>query len=247
MITRDLGNITVVSAFDSTAAGGYRSCAGGPGGTCTCAGVLSTGLGLFGFGGFMIDRLGLKDSYSAVAVAVDARAETGTTAASSVQLTYYAITAGLQHSSSTCSDGFTNLSTAQWITDRPLVIQTTSTSTGSAGSAYFNGNEGFLVATPQAVISSTVAGLTTSTGYARYLGEAPVFALDTAKRFIRVVIAPNITTTGCGTAAMSVNASLIFGDPSKGPFETLNVDGVELTGVGQRVRGRVHVTTGCST
>ena len=247
MITRDLGNITVVSAFDSTAAAGYRSCTVSGTGTCTCAGVLSTGLGLFGFGGFMIDRLGLKDSYSAVAVAIDARAETQTSAASSVQLTYYAITAGLQHSSSTCSDGFTNLSTAQWVTDRPLVIQTTSTSLNSAGAAYFNGNEGFLVATPQAVISSTVAGLTTSTGYARYLGEAPVFALDTAKRFIRVVIAPNITTTGCVTPAMSVNASLIFGDPSKGPFETFNVDGTENTGLGQRVRGRVHVTTGCST
>ena len=247
MITRDLGNITVVSAFDSAAAGGYRSCAGGPGGTCTCAGVLSTGLGLFGFGGFMIDRLGLKDSYSAVAVAVDARAEVATSAASSVQLTYYAITAGLQHSSSTCSDGFTNLSTGQWVTDRPLVIQTTSTSTGSAGAAYFNGNEGFLVATPQAVISSTVAGLTTSTGYARYLGEAPVFALDAAKRFIRVVIAPNITTTGCATPVMNVNASLIFGDPSRGPFDIINVDGTESTQVGSRIRGRVHVTTGCST
>ncbi len=247
MITRDLGNITVVSGFDDVAQGGFRSCAGTGTGTCTCAGYLSTGIGLFGFGGYMIDRLGLKDNYSAVAVAIDARAEVGTSAASSVQLTYYAITAGLQHSSSTCSDGFTNLSTAQWITDRPLVIQTTSTSTGSAGAAYFNGNEGFLVATPQAVISSTVAGLTTSTGHARYLGEAPVFALDEAKRFIRVVIAPNITTTGCATPALRVDASLIFGDPGGAPFTIKNVDGTESTANGSRIRGRVHVTSGCST
>ena len=247
MITRDLGNITVVSGFDDAAQSGFRACAGTATGTCTCAGYLSTDIGLFGFGGYMIDRLGLKDNYSAVAVAVDARAEVATSAASSVQLTYYAITAGLQHSSSTCSGGFTNLSTAQWVTDRPLVIQTTSTSTGSAGAAYFNGNEGFLVATPQAVISSTVAGLTTSTGYARYLGEAPVFALDAAKRFIRVVIAPNITTTGCVTPAMRVNASLIFGDPGRAPFEIINVDGTESTENGSRIRGRVHVTTGCST
>ena len=247
MITRDLGNITVVSAFDDTAQAGFRSCTVGGTGTCTCAGYLSTGLGLFGFGGYMIDRLGLKDNYSAVAVAVNARAEVATSAASTVQLTYYAITAGLQHSSSTCSGGFENLSTGQWVTNRPLAIQTTSTSTGSAGAAYFNGNEGFLVATPQAVISSTVAGLTTSTGYARYLGEAPVFALDAAKRFIRVVIAPNITTTGCATPAMRVNASLIFGDPGRGPFDIINVDGTESTENGSRFRGRVHVTTGCST
>ena len=243
MITRDLGNITVVSAFDSTAAAGYRSCTVSGTGTCTCAGVLSTDLGIFGFGGFMIDRLGLKDTYSAVAVAVDARAEVQTSAASTVQLTYYAITAGLQHSSSTCSGGFTNLSTGQWVTDRPLVIQTTSTSTAATNYSA----EGALVALPLAVISSTAAGLTTSTGYARYLGEAPVFALDAAKRFIRVVIAPNITTTGCATPAMNVTASLIFGDPGRGPFEIFNVDGTESTAIGSRVRGRVHVTTGCST
>jgi archaellum component FlaG (FlaF/FlaG flagellin family) len=246
MITRDLGNLTIVSAFDSTAASGYRACTVSGTGTCTCAGVLSTDLGLFGFGGFMIDRFGLKDSYSGVAVAVDARAEVLTSAASSVELHYYAITAGLQHSSSTCSGGFTNLSTAQWLTDRPLVIQTTSTSTGSANAAYVN-TDGKVVSDYSTVISSTAAGLSTSTGYARSVGEAATFALDAAKRYIRVVIAPNIMTTGCLTPAMKVNASLIFGDPGRGPFTIFNTCGTESTALGSRVRGRVQVTTGCST
>tara|TARA_R110000751_G_scaffold67156_8_gene137067 strand:+ start:4602 stop:5330 length:729 start_codon:yes stop_codon:yes gene_type:complete len=242
MITRNLDNITVVAAFDSTAAGGYISC-GGPAGTCTCAGNLSTDIGLNGFGGFMVDRLGLKDNYSAVAVALNARAEVHSSAASTVQLTYYAITAGLQHSSSTASADFTNLSTGEWVTDRPLVI--TTTSTVASGASYTA--DGALVALPLTIISSLTPGMTTSTGYARYVGEAPVFALAAAKRYIRVVVAPTVLTTGCATPPLNVQASLIFGSPGKGPFTNYNVDGTESTELGSRVRGRVVVTTGCST
>lgn len=242
MITRDLANITVVNAFDSTPAGGYRSCTVSGVGTTACAGVLSTDLGLFGFGGFMIDRLGLKDNYAAAAVAVEASAHVATSAASTVQLTYYAVTVGMQHSSSTCSAGFTNLTTEQWLTDAPLLIQTTAT---SSGTAFGWSSEGTLVAAPIAVFASTDAGLTTSTGYARFVGSAPVFNLANAKRFVRVVIAPNIMTTGCATLAMDVRANLIFGDPSAAPFAVTLVDGTLSTE--RAVRGRVVVTSGCST
>lgn len=242
MITNDLSNLTIVSAFDSSAAGGYRACTVAGTGTCTCGGYLSTDIGLFGFGGFMIDRFGLKDNYAAAAIAIDAQAEVGSSAASTVMLTYYAITAGLQHSSTTCSGGFSNLTTADWITNRPLLIQTTAT---SSGTAFGWTSEGTLVAAPIALFASVEAGNTTSTGYARYVGDAPVFNLAEAKRFIRVVIAPNILTTGCATPAMSVRASLLFGDPSNGPFIVTNVDGTASTQ--RNVRGRVIVTTGCST
>jgi len=229
MITRDLANLQVVGAFDSPAAGDFHSCTV-TGFTCTCGGFVSTDIGFLGFGGRMIDRLGLRENFAAVAAAVKARANVATSVESTAMLRYYGVTIGLQHSSSTCSGGFSNYSTGQWVNDYPLVEVSTATSTGAS---YYT-VEGADVAAVTARLMTTGLSSSTSTGYAEYAGPAAEFDLCGAKRFIRMMVAPHIEATGCASPSLSVTGVLIFGDPGSGPHST-------------NIRGRIHVTSGCST
>lgn len=229
MITRDLANTQSVGAFNAPAAGDFHSCTV-TGFTCTCGGFVSTDIGFLGFGGRIIDRLGLRENFAAVVAAVQAKANVTTSAESTAMVKYYGLTIGLQHSSSTCSGGFSNYSTDEWVNDYPLVEVSTATSTGAS----FYSVEGADVAAASARLMTTGLTSSTSTGYAEYAGRAPVFDLVGAKRYIRMMIAPHIEATGCGSPTLSVNGILIFGDPGAGPHST-------------SIRGRIHVTSGCST
>ena len=234
MITRELKNIQVVGAFNTPSTGtghtlaAFHSCTVA-GFTCTCAGVVSTDTGYFGFPGRMIDRLGLSENFSAVAVGVTARAAITTTVASTASVQYHGLTIGLQH---TCSTGGTwaNYSTGSWIEDYPLVRVSTSTSTGDS---YYTAEKARF-SDFSAALMSTALTSSTSTGYAEYAGPAPVFELTGAKRYVRPVIAPHIEVTGCGAPGLEVSGVLIFGHPDKGPHST-------------SIRARVHVTSACST
>ena len=237
MITRASANLQIVGAIPTlpNTTDGFHDWAK-TGGTCTCAGVVSTGTfpNSTGFAGYIIDRLGLSQNFNSVAIGVQARANYSpiSSADSTAHFTYYGLGIGLQHSSSTCSGGFTDYSTADWKVDQPFVVVTTATSTASA----FYTVEGAGVADSIASVLTTALTSATSTGNALFIGgPAPVFNIAPAKRFIRAVIGPHIETSGCGQASMFVQGGvMVFGDPDKGPADST-------------IRGRVHVTSACST
>lgn len=234
MITRELKNIQVVPGFHTpgsyAAPALFHSCTVA-GFTSACGGPLSTDVGYYAWGGPIIDRLALNDSFNAVAVALNARADITTSVESTAMVKYYGLTIGLQHSSSTAASGFSNLSTGEWVIDYPL--QQVSTATSTAAGLYTV--EGAGVAASHAGLLSTALSSSTSTGYAVYVGPAPVFSLEAAKRYVRAVVAPHIEVTGCGSPGLSVNGVLVFGYPGSGPAST------------DAPRGRVQVTSACST
>lgn len=235
MITRDLASLQAVDGFNtpSTGAGNapapFHSCTVA-GFTSACAGQLSTDVGYFAWGGVLVDRLGLTQRFSAVAALVRARAQVTTSAESTAMVKYYGVTIGLQHSSSTCSGDFENYSTGTWVEDYPLVQVSTATST--TGSFYTA--EGAIVADAQAALMSTALTSSTSTGYAHYAGPVPVFPLEGAQRYIRMVVAPHIEVTGCGSPGLFVDGVLLFGYPDTAPLST-------------SIKGRIQVTSACST
>lgn len=218
MITRDLSNVQVVHAFNNKS----TALALAPfnlftvaGQVCTCGGVLSTSLsGQAGFGGPMIDRLGLADNYNAVVPAISAWGAI-TASATTCSLAYMSVQVGIQHSSSTCSADFSDYSTEHWLAARPL--QRTTTATTTADTFYDATGESTLVSPANAALMTTSATTSTSTGYAYYVsGPSPVFPLTGAKRFLRMVVVPRIENDGCAGSYMHVTGSFVFGDPDKG-------------------------------
>lgn len=227
MINRALAGLTPVAALQDTS---FHSCTV-TGYFCTCqpyTGASALGSGL---GGQIIDRLGLVEGYNAVGVVPTVRAvRQGSTTCYTDD--YVGIATGIQHSSTTCLGNFSDYSTENWAAERALVWVTTATST-SASPAY--NNEAALMGAPAAQVLSTSRVCSSSTGYV-VLAGGPITAVpaDGLKRFIRVIVAPRIETTGCGGTYATVGASLVFGYPDK-------------AAPGTAIRGRVHVTSACTT
>ena len=233
MISRDLANTQTVHAFNppSTGTDPTAFCIVTLAGTtCTAAGTLSTAaLNGYGFGGRIIDRLGLAENYNAVVPVVSSWGEVEPCATTCVAR-FLGVSIGLQHSSSTCSADFSNYSTELWQGRRPLHMVGTSTSTA----APLYNSEAFLLSTTDQGLLTT--GATTSSGYAVLVGgPAPAFPITGAKRFLRMVVAPHIEgVCTCGFPQLFVFGSLLFGDPDKGVASCTP-------------RGRVVVTCACST
>lgn len=226
MISRDLGGVNVVHAFDQKL---FHSCTVS-GFTCTCGTVDTGGALPFSLAGYIIDRLGLTRSYNSVVLSAYGMGSRQSSAGTCTG-DYVGVTLGLQHSSSTCSGGFTDYSTGTWQTERPFTWVTTATST--AASPFFSAEQA-LMGAPASTQLSTAASTTTSTGYIALVGgPAAGVPLDGAKRFLRLLVAPHIETTGCGGSNANIGGVLIFGDEDESPAPTVS-------------RGRVHVTSACS-
>ena len=230
MISRNLAGLVPVTAVNEA---GWHTCAG-VSAFCTCQPYTGATALAFGLGGRIIDRLGLVEGYAAVAVVPTAA---GNRIGSTTCYTddYAGVATGIQHSSTTCLGGFTDYSTENWASERALVWVTTATSTGATGSPAYNADAALLGA-PASQVLTTGRVCSSSTGYL-VLGGGPltVVPTDGMKRFIRVIVSPHIETTGCGgTILTAVGASLIFGyaDSAK---------------AGTAIRGRIHVTSACTT
>ena len=231
MISRHFGATEYVHAFNPVT---YSPC-----GTVevTACGTVDTGGALpFSFGGRIIDRLGLGRGYRAMMPVLTANGVIGTSAFLTCTIKYLGVEWGVQHSSTTCSADFADYSTADWRGEQALWVMTTSTTTGGATGLYssahrqisdFNG--GFL---------STAPTTSSSTGYAMLVsGVTPeAIQLDGALRFLRLVVLPRIESTAgacsCGMN-LTVGAGLLFGDADEAPPAA--------------PRGRIHVTSACST
>lgn len=224
MITRDLASVNSVHALDQMA---FHSCTVS-GFTCTCAGPINSAVSTTAYPGRLIDRLGLSRRYAAVKVVVAGYGDIQASAGSTAMTNYMGIAVGLQHSATTCSGDFTDYSTGDWGPEEAFQVVTTATSTSSP---FYNVQA---LSANAAGILTTALTTSTSTGYANFVGTgATAIPLAGAKRFLRVVIAPHIETTGCAGSNMKVSASLIFGIPEEAPVAS--------------PFGRVHVTSACST
>lgn len=226
MISRGLKETQVVHAFDQKV---FHSCTVS-GFTSACGPVDTGGALPYSYAGRIIDRLGLGNNYNSVLVAVHADGIVQASA-TSCTINYVGLSFGLQHSSSTGLTGFTDYSTADWPAERALVRVSTATSTDDG----FYSAEAAFVSPNTAALMTTSPSTSTSTGYAVLVGgEAPVIPISGAKRYLRVLVAPHIETTGCGGSYANVSGALVFGDGDKNPADS-------------PIRARVHVTSACTT
>lgn len=213
MISRGLKEAQVVG--DAFVQKTFHSCT--VSGFTSACGVADTGGALpFSHTGRIIDRLGLAQNYNSVLLAVHALG-TVQASATSCTINYLGIALGIQHSSSTAASGFADYSTADWVAEQPLVRVSTSTSTGDG----FYSAEAAFVSDFTSAAMTTSPSTSTSTGYADYVGgPAAVIPISGAKRFLRIVVAPHIETTGCGGSFMTVSGALVFGDGDKNPADS---------------------------
>lgn len=228
MINRFLSEAEYVHAFDAVT---FHSCTVS-GFTCSC-GAQDTGGALpFSYTGRLIDRMGLSRNFQAVKLVASAQgviqtSGVGTTA----MIQYLGLSLGLQHSATTCSGGFVDWSTGDWGGEQALQNVTTATSTASG---LYTVAGATVSPVGLAQVLSTALTTSTSTGYAALAsGGSNAIPITGAGRFIRIVVAPHIETTGCAGSNMTVTGGLIFGHPdaaaAPAPF------------------ARVFVTSGCST
>lgn len=232
MITRHFGETQIVTAAPFKS---FVSCTLGTAGlTSACGGTLSNALGLC-WSGYIIDRLGLSKEFASVLLVPSIQQDPNTSATSCF---YYGITLGLQHASST-SGSWQDYSTGEWPIKQSLLAQTTTTATSTAITDLAPSRE-TLALGPNAYYLSTAGTCTTSTHYAHFVSYSNMaINLAGCKRFVRVLIRPEIEpggTTCSAAAGMNTMVSLVFGHPTSGP-----------TGLLDTVRGRIIVTSGCST
>ncbi len=187
MITRDVGEVRVVPAFNSAS---YDASCGSMNGDSTGNLVL----------GFIIDRLGLGRSFNAVLVEADVDADIGTSTASDNKAGF--ISAWLFHSSTTCAADFDLYSTER-VARQPLFIfagpNATSTLTG-----------GYTATSTSVGTFGTFSA--TATGSAR-AGFGAVYSLAGAGRYLQVAVLPEAYASSSGGTRMRCSASLIFGEP----------------------------------
>jgi hypothetical protein len=189
MITRDIAGVFVVPAFDLKT---FKSCDGGPSYACGYNPTNS------GFNGRIIDRLGLPTQYNSALVVAESLAVFEASSSGQVgsfRQSYLGLSVGLDHNCSTGA-GWTAYATGCWSSEHALYLQ----STASTENQYL------------ATATDTGNALCTSTGFA-IGGVAAAFDLTGAKRYIRVVVAPTIHSSGCALQ-MPVTASVIFGAPT---------------------------------
>ena len=235
MITRDVKQLLVVPAF--VHAQRFRACdAGSNVATCTCAGGSTAAGSCSWFPGFIIDRLGLRESYRSVLIAPNVYGDINVSD-ENARIFFQGISVGLQH---TCTTGgtFADYSTGDWIEKVGLWRQTTATSTAPTPARLYTAvqyDAADVLGEVMATTSSTSAGApSTSTGQSYYVGPSAAFDLGGAKRYIRCMLKPIIDTTACGALGLQMSATAIFGEP-------------DLARPNEAEVKRILVTTPCAT
>lgn len=202
MITRDLTGLCSVQAMTPLAA--VHSCTV-TGFTSACGSNNMSAFGNGAISGFVIDRLALPGQYNALLVSVAGHGPIQASA-TSCRLQYVGVGIGLQHAA--CSTaGWTDFSTGAFATVAGRYVSTATSTADAWWSAGLGRATGAL---------TTAATTSTSTGTQELIANA-VFDLTGAERFVRVVVAPRIETTGCGGSYTSLAAQAVFGHAAVSP------------------------------
>lgn len=241
MITRDLHQAQVVPAFVNNAR--FIGCTIS-GYSCTPGGATSAiGTSEF-YPGFMVDRLGLTRAFRSVMIAPVVYGSVATTEGTG-NIAVITLSAGLQHTSAS-GGTWANYSTQDWLVQQGLWRQTTATATGHGNFAQVQrdvgltteiGIGGVLTTTTSTAGGQDVTAGTSSTGFVYYAAPGPVFSLDGAKRYVRVLFRLQHETTGdvcAGAGSVHMSGALVFGEPDEAqpPFGPIK---------------RILVTSGCAT
>jgi len=128
MISRGLSELEIVHGFDSHS---FHSCTVA-GFSCTCGPHSTGGSFAYSYAGRMIDRLGLRANFNSVKPFITAHGGLNTSAESTAMYHSQFFGLGLEHSATTCSADFAELSTELWITGQPNQVVTTATSTSAS-------------------------------------------------------------------------------------------------------------------
>lgn len=202
MITRDLTGLCSVQAMGPIAA--LHSCTV-TGFTSACGSNNMSAFGNGAISGFVIDRLALPGQYTALLVSVAGFGPINSST-TSCRLQYVSVGLGLQHAG--CSTaGWVDYSTGSFVTVAGRYVSTAT----STADAWWNAGLGAAIGT-----LTTAATTSTSTGTQELVAGA-IFDLTGAERFVRVVVAPRLETTGCGGYYTSLSAQAIFGHPAESP------------------------------
>src|SRR5512139_841980 len=166
MITRDLGDVQIVTAFDLRQFGSsaYGSTALGMGTVCACGGPNPLGTLDAAYTGYLIDRLGLRRNFATALVVPTAVVNPQYCASSTVAGDkFYALSYGIQHATAT-GGTFKNLSTGEWVTKQGLYHRTTTTSTADTSSVNRDSLPDGSTDHGLGFVLSSAAATTTSTG-----------------------------------------------------------------------------------
>jgi hypothetical protein len=219
MITRDLAGLCTVQAMSPLAA--VHSCTV-TGFTSACGSNNMSAFGNGAISGFAIDRLALPGQYNALLVSVSGFGPIQSSA-TSCRLQYVGVSLGLQHAG--CSTaGWVDYSTGTFVTVAGRYVSTATSTADAWWDAGLNAAIGTL---------TTAATTSTSTG-TQALTANTVFDLTGAERFVRVIVAPRIETTGCGGYYTSLAGQAIFGHAAESPMSVAK-------------QGKVLYSTGNST
>ena len=219
MIARDVAQLQAVPGFQHNAK--FVACGDANLGTCSCAGGIETACSTW-FPGYVIDRLGLTQSFNSVAIVPNVTAEVQVSD-ENARVQYFAIGVGLQHTSAT--DGtYTNYSTQDWIFAQGLWRQTTATATACAMYTAVQRDVADTLGGIMTSATSTSGGVnvnsaSSSTGMAWYVGPPAKFDLSGAKRYLRPLFRPIVGTTACAGGRMEGSLVAVFGEPQVNPAQ----------------------------
>jgi len=241
MITRDVSQLLVVPAFVHEAR--FSGCGAGPlNYTCSTVGGIeapgATGMGdcAIYFPGFVIDRLGLRESYRSLLLAPMMYGDALATD-ENARVRFQGLSLGLQHTSAT-GGTWANYSTDDWLVYQGLWLQTTATSTAAGFYTVVQRDAADVLGKVMTTTTSTAAtGMgvpTTSTGLSYYAGPGAVFSLGGAKRYLRPLVRPHFEATGCGAVGARLAVTAVFGEPDYARPSATSVK-------------RILVTTPCAT
>jgi|TARA_R110000824_G_scaffold260399_1_gene449056 hypothetical protein len=166
--------------------------------------------------GRIIDRLGLGTGYTAALISATGWGDIGTSTASGTK--FMTVGARLLHSSTTCADDFSELSTAHRATNQALFLTGNTTSTLASG----------FMATSTSV---GTFGVFTATATGSAAGESNAFLdLTGAQRFIQAALLWNANASSSGGSALhEAGVDISFGAPDVVPLMTTSTAPVYLT------------------
>jgi len=166
--------------------------------------------------GRIIDRLGLGTSYTAVALNAFGWGDIGTSTASGTK--FMTVGARLLHSSTTCADDFSELSTADRASNSALFLTGNTTSTLASG----------FMATSTSI---GTFGVFTATATGSAAGQSTNFMdITGAQRFIQAALLWNANASSSGGSALhEAGVDLVFGAPDQVPLNTTSTAAVFVT------------------
>jgi hypothetical protein len=201
MISRDVAQIRPVRAVDVER---YDASCGGNDGTTSNE-----------VKGLIIDRLGLGRSYTSAMLHAFGHGDIGTSTASGS--TFMTVGARLLHSSTTCADDFSELSTAHRATNQALFLTGNTTSTLASGFMATSTSVGTF-----GVFSATATGAASGDAF-------KAMDITASQRFLQAALFWGANASSSGGSNLEAGVDILLGSPDVVPAQTTSTAAVYVT------------------